>query len=100
MKRKLFQWPCLFSQIIRKNYKKLLKPSADSCTIMSEKDKKPVSPVSNEEVIDDLTKDLESSLVTEADPGKFVINPGSSSENMPWSSGDSSQQCKLGFDTD
>lgn len=46
--------------------------------------------VSNEEVIDDLTKDLQSSLNTSENPGVFVINPGPSASEKPKESGDAS----------
>ncbi|KOB68060.1 putative tetratricopeptide repeat domain 1 [Operophtera brumata] len=44
--------------------------------------------VSNEDVIDDLTKDLQSSLNTAENLAEFVISPETSAENMPTDSGD------------
>lgn len=44
--------------------------------------------VSNEDVIEDLTKDLKTALTTEDPVDEFVINPDSSAEDFPTSSGD------------
>ncbi|CAH0698431.1 unnamed protein product [Spodoptera exigua] len=44
--------------------------------------------VKNDEIIDDLTKNLETSLKTEESVDEFVISPGTSSENFPKAAGD------------
>lgn len=43
---------------------------------------------SNEEIIEDLTRDLKTSLSTEETTEEFVINPGTTLEDVPSSSGD------------
>ncbi|XP_049883480.1 tetratricopeptide repeat protein 1 [Pectinophora gossypiella] len=49
---------------------------------------------SNEEIIDDLTKDLKNSLATEDHTEAFVIDPESKAEDFPSCSGDAPQQPK------
>lgn len=55
----------------------------------------------NEEVIDELTKDLKTSLNTNESVEEFVISPGTSAEDFPKASGDAphtsgmSLYCKL-----
>ncbi|CAG9136677.1 unnamed protein product [Plutella xylostella] len=44
---------------------------------------------SNEEIIDEITKDLKSSAISAENPEEFVINPGTSQEDLPSKSGDS-----------
>ncbi|XP_034838268.1 tetratricopeptide repeat protein 1 [Maniola hyperantus] len=51
--------------------------------------------VSNEEVIDDLTKDLETSLCS-GDDGDFVVSPGSRAEDFHPSAGDSARESHSG----
>ncbi|CAG5036891.1 unnamed protein product [Parnassius apollo] len=53
--------------------------------------------VSNEEVIDDLTKDLEQSLKTEEPAPEYVINPGSSLEDYVPSSDDTQKKADIPF---
>ena len=42
----------------------------------------------NDEVIDELTKDLKNSLKTEESVEEFVISPGTSAEDFPRADGD------------
>lgn len=44
---------------------------------------------SNEEIIDEITKDLKSSAISAENPEEFVINPGTSQEDLPSKSGNS-----------
>ncbi|CAH1641972.1 unnamed protein product [Spodoptera littoralis] len=45
----------------------------------------------NDEIIDDLTKNLETSLKTEESVDEFVISPGTSAEDFPKAAGDAPQ---------
>lgn len=56
---------------------------------------KSTSQVSNEDVIEDLTKDLKTSLSTEEPVDEFIINPGCSAEDVPTSSGDAPTAAKV-----
>lgn len=45
----------------------------------------------NDEIIDELTKNLETSLKTEESVDEFVISPGTSAEDFPKAAGDAPQ---------
>lgn len=51
--------------------------------------------VSNDDIIEDLTKDLKTALTSEDSVDEFVINPGSSAEDFPTSSGDAPATAKV-----
>lgn len=59
---------------------------------------KSTNQVSNEDVIEDLTKDLKTTLATEDSADEFIINPGSSAEDLPTSSGDAPTAAKVSGD--
>lgn len=52
---------------------------------------KSTNQVSNDEIIDDLTKDLKSTLNTGENPGEFVIYPTTSADEIPTESGDATK---------
>lgn len=54
--------------------------------------------VSNEDVIEDLTKDLRTAFTPEHSVDEFIINPGSSAEDFPTSSGDAPAAAKVSGD--